>query len=93
MKVGTKELMELLAALELSAKIVAKISADGKVNAADIAHVVDLAKSFDVLTEGFKGIDLALIEGKDLDSTEILALVTRLIEIVKNVEQARKEAK
>lgn len=93
MKVGTKELIEVISGLELAGKVVAKIAADKKIGADDIAHVVELAKSFDVLTDAFKGIDLAIIEAKDLDSTEILLIVTKLIEAVKNIEAARKEVK
>lgn len=90
---GIKELSEMLEAFKVCAIAVAKISKDGKIGASDLAHMLELSSKLDTLVEGFKGLDEAKKEAKDLDNAEIMALIGKLIEGVEDVEKARKEAK
>ena len=55
-----KEFIELFNALDELALFVGKVAKDGKVNAADFPHLVELATKFDVIMEGIKGVDRAM---------------------------------
>ena len=82
-----KESIELLNGIELIAVNGAKIAKDG-INISDLAHLVELAKNFEVLKDAYVGIDLIDDEVKDLDEKELIELGLKAFSIIKNVKAA-----
>lgn len=87
MSKGIKELSELLESIGMISKSAKKISKGG-IGIDDIAELVKLARGFDDIAEGFKGVSEIKEELKDLDSAEIMAIVSMLIDLVKDIEKA-----
>lgn len=87
-KHGIAELQELIAGLELLAITGKKIMADGKVNLADAAHLVELGTKLDVVVKAFDGLAQVKEEAKDIDAQEALALVRRLFDASENYHKA-----
>lgn len=81
-----KETLELLEALKLLAVTGARIAEDKKVDLNDLKHLVDMAKKMDVLVEGFKGVKDIPTEFKDLNQIEVMEIVAKVFEIVKEVK-------
>lgn len=80
-KKSIKETLEMLDGLGAVAVAVKKIAADGKVNASDLAHVIDLAKKVDVLAAAVDGAGEIVEELKDLDEMEVMTILAKLYEI------------
>lgn len=69
--------------------IVAKlIKEDGKVDLADLPHVISLLPKLGKFVEDFKAIGEAFEEGKDIDVTEVISLIQKISAMVKEVEKA-----
>jgi hypothetical protein len=87
-KLGTEKiekLAEVLKALVIAGK---KIKADGKVDVNDLAHVVALVPQLGDLAEVVTSFGDLIAEGKDLDVSEVVALITLIDKKVKEVEAA-----
>lgn len=69
--------------------IVAKlIKEDGKVDLADLPHVISLLPKLGKFVEDFKAIGEAVEEGKDIEVTEVISLIQKISAMVKEVEKA-----
>jgi len=86
---GTVEIEELIDGLELVGINVAKIAKDG-VGIDDIKYVVELIKEYKVLVDAVEGLDEALLEAKDIDQSELMALGIRIFGVFKNIKAALK---
>lgn len=80
-QMSIKETKELLAMLKLLAKKGHDIWEDKEINMEDIVHVVDLAKSSDMLVDGVKGVDQVAKELQDLDKDELVKIVLEVYSI------------
>lgn len=68
--------------------IVAKlIKEDGKVDIADLPHVISLLPKLGKFIEDFKAVGEAVEEGKDIDVAEIVSLIQKINAMVKEVEK------
>ena len=69
--------------------IVAKlVKEDGKVDLADLPHVISLLPKLGKFVEDFKAIGEAFEEGKDIDVPEVISLIQKISAMVKEVEKA-----
>jgi hypothetical protein len=69
--------------------IVAKlIKEDGKVDLADLPHVISLLPKLGKFVEDFKAVGEAVEEGKDIDVPEVISLIQKISAMVKEVEKA-----
>jgi hypothetical protein len=69
--------------------IVAKlIKEDGKVDLADLPHVISLLPKLGKFVEDFKAIGEAVEEGKDIDAPEVISLIQKISAMVKQIEKA-----
>jgi hypothetical protein len=82
-KIDIKETLEILKGLEVLGSAAKKIMSDGKVAMDDIVHLVEVAKSFDVLKDAVDDVSLSLKELKDLDETEAVQLIAAVFSLVK----------
>lgn len=82
-----KELVELLAAVEVLAVAVKKVLKDGQVDLSDAAVMVELGAQFPVLMAAIEGLDKLPEEVKDIDADEALALVGKLYAMAKKVQE------
>ena len=80
------ETLELLQGLEIAAKAIAKISKDKKVNAEDLPTLVELASEFETLVKAFSNLQEVPEELKDLEESEIIAIITKVYSIGKSVK-------
>lgn len=87
---GIKELNEVFDALDVVAEFAGGILSNGKIGPEDIDDLVGLATKFGTLQEGVKGAKEALEEGKDLDQSEVLALIGRVYQTVEKFASAKK---
>jgi len=83
---GLVELKELVHALELLGVAGGKIWADKKLGLDDLASLKDLVDQSGELLEGFKGLDDAMVEIKDLDAGEAVELAQELVKAVKAIK-------
>ena len=80
------ETLELLNGLEISAVAIAKIAKDKKVNAEDLPTLVELASEFETLVKAFSNLQEVPEELKDLEESEIIAIITKVYSIGKKVK-------
>ena len=90
LKLGVKESLEALEMLRLVGLAAAKIASDRKVSVGDLKHIADLAKDFNKLIEGAKGLDKVDDEFKDLDAEEAKQLISKVFAIIKELRVAGK---
>lgn len=88
-KKGIEQIMEAFAGLKVLAKFAGAITADGKINAEDLKHLVDAAKDFQVILDGIQDIDEALAEAKDLDEAEVILIVSEAFAVFKMFKEAK----
>jgi len=81
-----KETLEVLEAVKTIAVIGTKTFKDG-VQISDLGALSELAANFSVFSEAVKGIDQVDDEFKDLSQEEILQLINKIFEIVKDVKE------
>lgn len=90
---GTKEIEEVIKALDLVAEFAAKLFADGKVDGNDFVHVVALLQKADVFVDAVKDVKVAGDELKDVDEQELIKLGLAGYALAKKVIAAVKLAK
>lgn len=90
MNQGIKEVKEVLLGLSAIAEFAGKVMKDGKVDAADIQHLVSLGLAFPVLEDAAKDLEKAKEELKDLDQAEVIELLGLIYEGVAKFENAKK---
>lgn len=78
--------LEILEAVEILALAGAKIAKDKKVNLEDLPVLVDIAKKFDKLSEAITDVDQIYSEIKDLDESELIAIVSKVLIISKSLK-------
>lgn len=78
--------LEILEAVEILALVGAKIAKDKKVNLEDLPVLVDIAKKFDKLSEAITDVDQIYSEIKDLDESELIAIVSKVLIISKSLK-------
>ena len=83
-----KEWSELMKAMKVLAKAGGSLS-DG-VGVDDIDAAIELAKEFQTLKEGFKGLEELKKEMQDLEKIEVIQMITDLYGVVEAFESARK---
>lgn len=87
MKTGIKETLELLESMEALAVAGAKIAKDGKLSPADLTVIYDLLLKSSSISEGFKGIKELPAEMKDLDASEIEAIISKTFVSINKVKE------
>ena len=87
-KLGTEKIEKLLGSVKELMVVGKKVKEDGKVDAADIAHVIALLPKIPSFFEDFKAVGEAFEEGKDIDVAEAVALIQKIHSLVKEVEKA-----
>lgn len=88
-----KETLELLAALKLVSCAGAQIAADKELSMKDIAPMVELAKKYEVVIEGIKGLPEVLPEAKDLDMLELSQIGAAVMDMVKAIKASYEAGK
>ena len=82
-----KNILELLSAVELLAVSGKQIAKDG-IGVEDLSKVLELAKKYQVFLDAIKDIGLVVDEAKDIDSAEAIAVVGKLMSVIKNIKEA-----
>jgi hypothetical protein len=88
MSLGTEKIEAIADSLKEVAILIKKISADKKVDIADIAHLVAFLPKIDEIIASMKDLGQAVEEGKDIDVAEIVALIQKIHGKLKEVEEA-----
>lgn len=81
-KVGIKESLEVLDAVEVLLQDLKKVLADGRIGLGDVGVIFDLLKQFPTLNAGIQGADQVPAEIKDLDTDEAQLLIAKALAIV-----------
>ena len=85
-----KELSELIDGFDAVGVPVAKVFADGKVNALDLTHGLELVQNHQRIIDAVEGVNEVIPEAKDIDPTEAVILVQKLYGVVANIKAALK---
>ena len=85
---GTEKIEAILDDVKELVIAAKKIKADGKVDLADLPHVISIIPKLGKFIEDFKAIGEAVEEGKDIDVAEIVALIQAVSSKIKQIEQA-----
>jgi hypothetical protein len=80
-----KETLEVLKAVETLTETVGLVAADGKVNVADLVHLLNVVKNVQVFVEAVKGAKLIPAEVKDLSQEELVQVGAAALAIAKKV--------
>jgi hypothetical protein len=86
--IGTEKIEEISESLKELAILGKKISADKKIDINDLAHIVAFLPKVGQIVESFKDLGKVVEEGKDLEVAEVIALIQKIHEKVKEVEKA-----
>ncbi len=78
---------EFVSGLEVIAKDVCGVLANGKVDAGDFTYLVDALTKFQTIVEGFKSIPEIGPEFKDPSEQDLIALGLRVYTIVKECKK------
>jgi hypothetical protein len=85
---GTEKIEAILENVKELVIVGKLIKEDGKVDLADLSHVISLLPKIGKFIEDFKAVGEAVEEGKDIDVAEIVSLIQKISAMVKQVEQA-----
>ena len=85
---GIKEMMELLAAVEVLGVAVKEVMKDGKIGLEDAGALVKLGSQFGVFAAAIEGIKEIPAEAKDIDAQEAIEIVGKLYAIAAKVQAA-----
>lgn len=85
---GTEKIEAILENVKELVIIGKKVKEDGKVDLADLPHVIALLPKLPKMIEDFKALSDAIEEGKDLDVSEVVDLIQKIAAKVKEVEKA-----
>lgn len=91
-KKDIKEISELIDGLEAVGVPVAKVFADGKVSAIDLAHGLELVQNHQKIIAAVEGIDGIIPEAKDIDPAEAVIIVQKLYSAAAKIKAASKAA-
>ena len=87
-KQGIVAIESVLVELGEVAVIAKKIARDGKLGVDDIAHAIELGQRVPKIIAAVKLFDEAVVEAKDIDVAEVIALIQSVVAKVKAVEAA-----
>jgi hypothetical protein len=85
---GTEKIEAVADSLKEVAILIKKISADKKVDIADIAHLIAFLPKIDDIIASLKDLGQAVEEGKDIDVAEVVGLIQSIHKKLKEVEAA-----
>jgi len=88
MSLGTEKIEAILDDVKELIIVAKKIKEDGKVDLADLPHVIAIIPKLGKFIENFKAIGEAIEEGKDIDVAEIVALIQAVSAKIKEIEKA-----
>lgn len=88
MSLGTEKIEAILGDIKELVIVGKKVKADGKVDLADLPHVIALVPKLPKFIEDFKAIGEAVEEGKDIDVAEVVGLIQKVHALVKEIEAA-----
>lgn len=88
MKLGTEKIEAIVKNLKDVIILTKVIREDGKVDLNDLPVIVAFLPKLPSLIEDFKAIGEAYAEIKDIDVAEVIHLIQKINEAVKEVEQA-----
>lgn len=88
MSLGTEKIEAILDDVKELVIVAKKIKEDGKVDLADLPHVIAIIPKLGKFLEDFKAIGEAIEEGKDIDVAEIVALIQAISAKIKEIEKA-----
>ena len=88
MSLGTEKIEAILDDVKELVIVAKKIKADGKVDLADLPHVIAIIPKLGKFIEDFKASVEAVEEGKDIDIPEIVALIQAISAKIKEIEKA-----
>lgn len=89
-KKDIKEISELIDGFEAVGVPVAKTFADGKVNALDLPHGLELIQNHKKIVDAVQGFDEIIPEGKDIDPAEAVIIVQKLYVVANKIKEASK---
>jgi len=84
-----KQTLEVLEALQKVGELGAKVLADGKISISDIKYLGEIGEVVTALKVGIEGIELVDDEIKDISLIEAKEIVTKVIDIVKAIKDAK----
>lgn len=87
-KKSVKEMMEVIAAVEVVAVAIKKVMKDGKVDLQDAAVAIELGAQFPVLAAAVQGLGEIPAEVQEIDAQEAIEIVGKLYAIAKKVQEA-----
>lgn len=85
---GTEKIEAILNDVKEVVIVAKKIKEDGKVDLADLPHVIAIIPKLGQFIEDFKAVGEAVEEGKDIDITEIVSLIQKITKMVNEIEKA-----
>lgn len=88
MSLGTEKIEAVAESLKEVAILIKKISADKKVDIADIAHLIAFLPKIDDIIASLKDLGQAVEEGKDIDVAEIVSIIQSIHKKLKEIEEA-----
>jgi hypothetical protein len=84
---GTEKIEAILDDIAELVIVAKKIKADGKIDVLDLPIVVAVLPKLGKFIEDFKSIGEAIEEGKDIDVAEIVSLIQKISDKVKEIEK------
>lgn len=87
-KLGIKETVEAIHGLKAIAVPVKKALKDGKINAEDAPHALELLSNHQVIIDGALGADKVIPEVKDLSTEELAVIGAETLAALKAVKEA-----
>lgn len=88
MSLGTEKIESIAESLKDVAILIKKISADKKVDIADISHLIAFLPKIDDIIASIKDLGQAVEEGKDIDVAEIVSIIQSIHKKLKEIEVA-----
>ena len=88
-QLGTAKIEAIAESLKHVIVAAKKISADKKLDIADLPAAMDLLVKLPVIVESLKEVGEAWKEAKDIDVAEVVALIQKIDAIVKEIEAAK----
>ena len=85
---GTEKIEAILNDVKEIVIVAKKIKEDGKVDLADLPHVIAIIPKLGQFIEDFKAVGEAVEEGKDIDMSEIVSLIQKITKMVNEIEKA-----
>ena len=87
-QVGVEKIEALVDALKVLAVAGKKVSADKKINLEDLPTVIALVPQLPKIIEAVTPWKEIIAEGKDIDVAEVVLLIQKVNEAVKEIEKA-----